>query len=292
MTLRVEEVGPQVTVQDLGRPGLWSSGVGCAGAADRGALRLANRLVGNPESAAGLEVLLGGLAVRALRPVTVAVTGAPAPAEVDGRPVGHASVLDLAVGSRLRLGLAPTGLRSYVAVRGGVAVEPVLGSRSGDTFAGIGPEPALPGTLLPVGAPPPTLPVVDFAPVPRADDAGARALARVRVVLGPRDDWFTDPRALFRGRWRVSSQVDRVGVRLDRELGPALSRAVERELPSEGVALGAIQAPPDGRPVVFLADHPITGGYPVIGCVIDAHVDRIAQLRPGDLLEFVEQELF
>jgi biotin-dependent carboxylase-like uncharacterized protein len=280
----VERTGPLVTVQDLGRPGWWSSGVGRSGAADRGSLRLANRLVGNLESAAALEVLLGGVTLRALRPVTMAVTGAPAPAELDGRPVGHAAVLELTTGARLRLGFADTGLRTYLAVRGGLAVPPVLGSRSRDTLSGLGPEPVRAGMVLPVGPTPAQLPLVDLAPLPRSTDEPLTA----RVILGPRDDWFVDPGLLCVGSWQVSPQADRVGVRLDRAAnsGPPLRRAGSRELPTEGTALGAIQVPPDGRPVVFLADHPITGGYPVIAVVVTADVDAIAQARPGRLLRF------
>jgi biotin-dependent carboxylase-like uncharacterized protein len=261
--------------------------VGQAGAADRGSLRLANRLVGNPESAAGLEILLGGLTVRALRRLTVAVTGAPAPADVDGMAMGHACVLELPAGARLRLAAADTGLRAYLAVRGGIAVAEVLGSRSHDTLSGLGPEPVRAGVLLPVGPVPRQLPLVDTAPVA---PPGAGVI-EARVVLGPRADWFADPRALFEGSWQVSTQVDRVGARVQRQAGsgPPLVRAVRGELPTEGTTLGAIQIPPDGRPVIFLADHPITGGYPVIGVVVDAEVDSIAQARPGQLLRFREQ---
>ncbi|WP_446223690.1 5-oxoprolinase subunit C family protein [Nocardia sp. IBHARD005] len=282
MLILIERVGPLATVQDLGRQGWFDSGVGQAGAADRGSLRLANRLVGNPEDFAAIEVLLGGLALRADGHLTVAVTGAPAPATVDGTPVGHASVLELDEGQVLRLGLASTGLRSYVAVRGGIDVAKVLGSRSRDTLSGIGPDPLLVGTQLPVGPPPRTLPTVEFAPVPLRPD-----ILTVRACPGPRADWFTDPDQLFRGSWIVSADTDRVGARLDRADGPPLVRAVARELPSEGVALGSVQVPPSGQPVVFLADHPITGGYPVIAVVLDADIDRVAQARPGDKLLFV-----
>ncbi|WP_306364540.1 biotin-dependent carboxyltransferase family protein [Nocardia sp. CC227C] len=280
--IRVERVGPLATIQDLGRPGWFGSGVGTAGAADRASLRLANRLVGNPEGAAGIEVLLGGVELRAQRHVTLAVAGAPAPAFVDDRPVGIASVLEVEEGRCLRLGLARTGLRCYVAVRGGIDVPPVLGSRSRDTMAGIGPEPLRPGDVLPVGAPPRTYPILDVAPVaPLVDD-----LLTVRVLLGPRDDWFTAPGDLCAGEWTVSADTDRIGARLDRHTGPPLRRRDDRELPTEGVALGSIQVPPSGQPVVFLADHPITGGYPVIAVVADADVDAVAQARPGCRIRF------
>ncbi|WP_040800165.1 biotin-dependent carboxyltransferase family protein [Nocardia higoensis] len=279
--MRVLAVGPAATVQDLGRPGWFDSGVGVAGAADRASLRLANRLVGNPEDAAAIEVLLGGLAVSAERPCVVAITGAPAPASVDGIPVGHASVLVLDEGQTLRLGLAASGLRTYLAIRGGVAVEPVLGSRSRDTLAGLGPEPLRPGDRIPVGPPPRTWPPVDFAP-----SGPFPEVMEVHAMPGPRADWFADPAALFAGEWSVAAETDRVGARLHRRTGPPLRRAIERELRTEGMALGAVQVPPSGEPVVFLADHPITGGYPVIAVVRSVDVDLVAQARPGQRLRF------
>ncbi|WP_425302315.1 biotin-dependent carboxyltransferase family protein [Nocardia neocaledoniensis] len=281
----IERVGPLATVQDLGRPGWFDSGVGQSGAADRASLRLANRLVGNPEELAAIEVLLGGLTLRADGHLTVAVTGAATPATVDGTPVGHASVLELAEGQVLRLGYATSGLRSYVAVRGGIDVPMVLGSRSRDTMSGIGPEPLRAGSQLPVGPSPRTLPTVEFAPVPVPPE-----LLTVRAMPGPRAEWFADPAELFRGTWSVSPDTDRIGARLDRAEGAPLVRSITRELPAEGVALGSVQVPPSGQPVVFLADHPITGGYPVIAVVIDADVDRVAQARPGERLRFVSVE--
>ncbi|MFC6011622.1 biotin-dependent carboxyltransferase family protein [Nocardia lasii] len=282
MLIFIERVGPLATVQDLGRQGWFDSGVGQAGAADRGSLRLANRLVGNPEDFAAIEVLLGGLVLRADGHLTVAVTGAPAPALIDGTPVGHASVLELNEGQVLELGLATSGLRSYVAIRGGIDVAKVLGSRSRDTLSGIGPDPLVAGMQVAIGPPPRTLPTVEFAPVPLPPD-----VLEVRACPGPRADWFTDPGQLFRGSWVVTADTDRVGARLDRLDGPPLVRSIARELPSEGVALGSVQVPPNGQPVVFLADHPITGGYPVIAVVLDADVDRVAQARPGERLKFV-----
>lgn len=284
--LRVERVGPLATIQDLGRPGWHDSGVGRSGAADRAALRLANRLVGNAEGAAAIEVLLGGLELLAQRHLTVAVTGAPAPTAVDGRAIEPASVLEIEEGQRLRLGFATSGLRTYVAVRGGIEVPPVLGSRSRDTLSGLGPEPLAPGVVLPVGPPPRTLPIVDVAPVPVLSPGRLT----VRAVLGPRDDWFADAATLFEGDWTISPATDRIGARLDRRSGGVLRRRFPGELPTEGMALGSVQVPPSGQPVVFLADHPITGGYPVIAVVVDADVDVVAQARPGQALRFRRAE--
>ncbi|MGW5386609.1 5-oxoprolinase subunit C family protein [Nocardia sp. NPDC003963] len=277
----IEQVGPSATVQDLGRPGWFGSGVGPAGAADRGALRLANRLVGNPQGAAGIEVLLGGLTLRAESPLLVAVTGAPAPATVDGTPVGHASVLHLEPGRRLRLGFTRTGLRSYIGVRGGLDIAPVLGSRSYDTLSGIGPPPLRGGESVPIGPPLGEWPNIEQAPQPPPPGT-----LEIHALPGPRDDWFTDPSALFTGCWTVSADTDRIGARLDRADGPPLQRISADELATEGMALGSVQVPPSGQPVVFLADHPITGGYPVIAVVADADIDRMAQARPGQLIRF------
>lgn len=275
------ETGPLSTVQDLGRPGLAGIGVGVSGAADRGALRLANRLVGNDEAAAAVEATLGGLTVRAQRDVTVAVTGAPCPVTVDGRGEAVNSVLRLTAGAELRLGTPERGLRSYLAVRGGIAVEPVLGSRSTDVLAELGPDRPAAGTVLPVGPAPARLPTVATAPVaaPGADDI------ELAVVPGPRDDWFDDRAlaTLLSEPYEVGTDSNRIGMRLT---GPALHRVGSAELPSEGMVAGALQVPPSGQPTLFLADHPVTGGYPVIAVLPAAVVDVAAQVRPGQRVRF------
>jgi biotin-dependent carboxylase-like uncharacterized protein len=282
--LEVLATGALALVEDLGRPGLAASGVGRSGAADRSALRLANRLVANPEDAAGIEIVFGGLAVRAASanrpPLTFALTGAPAPADVDGTPVGDHALVTLRPGQVLRLGTPPTGLRTYLAVRGGVAVDPVLGSRSTDVLAGLGPPKLEPGQVLPVGPEPHELPLVDVAPV-ALPPGGTVTL---RVIAGPRADRLAEPAALVRTTWTASSRSDRVGMRLE---GRQLERAGSGELPTEGMVRGAIQVPPGGEPVLFLADHPVTGGYPVAAVVCDADVDRAAQVRPGQRVRFI-----
>jgi biotin-dependent carboxylase-like uncharacterized protein len=265
--------GPLALVEDLGRAGHAAVGVPRSGAADRGALRLANRLVANPEDAAGIEVLLGGLAVRAHGPLTVALAGAAAPADVDGMPVGHHAVVRIRAGQTLRLGPPPAGLRTYLAVRGGLAVAVTLGSRASDTLSGLGPAPLREGDVLPVGPEPDAWPLIDVAPV-APPGAGTIVL---RAAAGPQFDWLTEPAALTRTSWTVGSRSDRVGMRLS---GTALGRR-DGELPSAGLVRGAVQVPPGGEPVVFLADHPVTGGYPVAAVVLDADVDRAAQARPG-----------
>jgi biotin-dependent carboxylase-like uncharacterized protein len=245
-------------------------------------LRLANRLVGNPEDAAGLEVLFGGLRLRADCSCAVAVTGPATPVTVNDRGRDSHAPVHLAPGDVLALGTPATGLRVYLGLAGGVAVPAELGSRSTDVLSGIGPAPLRAGDELPLG---------DVVGLPvGADELGpwpAPEEIRVPVLLGPRDDWFDGASAqLAAGRWQVSPDSNRIGLRCG---GPALRRMAAFEgveLPSEPVVTGAVQVPADGRPVVFLADHPTTGGYPVIGVVPASALPALAQARPGTTLVF------
>lgn len=278
--LLVRAVGGPCLVQDTGRFGYAAIGVGSSGAADRASYRLGNRLLGNSEDAASLEVVLGGLELEATSVVWVCVTGAPTPLAVDGRNEPTGAVVALRPGQRLRLDAPASGLRSYVAVRGGIAVEPLLGSRSRDTLGELGPAPLRVGDRLPVGRGTAGQMLVDAVAPMSYDDRPV-----LRVVRGPRDDWIADADRLVSVTWRVTAASDRVGLRLD---GPPLSpRAGHGQLPSEGALRGAIQVPPNGQPVVFGPDHPVTGGYPVVGVVVETDTDRLAQLRPGDDLRFV-----
>lgn len=284
MTLRVLATGPLSLLQDLGRPGLADLGVGPSGAFDRRALREANSLVGNPTDAAIVEALGGGLAILATAPHIVAVTGAAGPLSVDGRPVESGRALALSRGDVLRLGAPTVGLRWTVSVAGGFDGEAVLSSRSFDTMASLGPAPLAAGDELPVGRPHGRTSTESYpAYLPSAE-------LTVRVVLGPRDDWFSADAiaALVSTPWRVDPVSDRIGVRLE---GPALERARAGELSSEPVIRGSIQVTTSGRPVVLGPDHPVTGGYPVIGVVIDADTDLLAQARPGDSLRFRRHRL-
>jgi biotin-dependent carboxylase-like uncharacterized protein len=282
LALAVVRAGALTTVQDGGRPGLAHLGVPRSGALDAPAARLANRLVGNAEDAAVLETTLNGCAVRPRCPVTAVVGGAPCRVTVDGRPAPWGAPLRVAAGSVLELGPAVRGVRSYLAVAGGVAVDPVLGSRATDLLSGLGPPPLTDGAVLPLGVPAGPPARVDVE-VPWTAPPTELVL---RVRLGPRDDWFTTDalRTLTRGAFRVSSASNRVGLRTG---GPPLERAVGGELPSEGVVLGAVQVPPDGRPVVFLADHPTTGGYPVVAVVDRRDLPAAAQAVPGTAVRFV-----
>ncbi|MEU5780027.1 biotin-dependent carboxyltransferase family protein [Micromonospora lupini] len=276
--IEVLRAGALTTVQDLGRPGWAHLGVPRSGALDPTALRLANRLVGNPEHAAGLEITLTGCTLRLTHAVTVAITGAEVAVRAGDRPGDTGRPLTVPAGTVLRVGTARRGVRSWLAVAGGIDVPPVLGSRATDTLAGLGPPVLRDGDRLPLG-----VPLAQPAPVDVTVGPPPAPELRLSVRLGPRDDWFT-PGALdllFGTAYTVSPVSNRVGARL---AGAALPRAVAGELPSEGIVLGAVQVPADGQPLIFLADHPTTGGYPVIGVVTD--VTPLAQARPGTTVRF------
>ncbi|MEU5770543.1 biotin-dependent carboxyltransferase family protein [Streptomyces asoensis] len=279
--LFVVRAGALTTVQDRGRPGHAHLGVPRSGALDAPAAALVNRLVGNTSDAAVLETTLDGCALRPRSDVTLAVGGAPCRVTVDGRPAAWGSTLRVRAGAVLDVGRAVTGVRAYVAVAGGIVVEPVLGSRSTDLLSGLGPPPLTDGAVLPLGG--------DRAPHARVDAAPQPAPPAelvLRVTPGPRADWFTPDalRAFVSRTFHVSSASNRIGLRTE---GPALERARSGELASEGMVLGAVQVPPAGRPVVFLADHPTTGGYPVIGVVRTADLAAAAQAAPGTPVRFV-----
>ncbi|MFD3810008.1 biotin-dependent carboxyltransferase family protein [Rhodococcus sp. NPDC058639] len=279
-----EVVSPGVltTVQDRGRPGHGGTGLTASGAADRTAHDAANRLVGNHPGAATLEVTAGGLVVRSVGAMIVAVTGARADVTVNDRPRGDWSRIHLSNDDVLAIRPPSIGLRSYLAVRGGIDVPEVLGSRATDTLSNTGPAPVRAGDRLAVGALADALPVEEQFPPP----AELGDPVELGVSLGPRDDWFTPAsvRALLRERWTVTPRLDRIGIRL-RGTGP-LHRSRRAELPSEGMVPGALQVPPEGHPVLFLADHPVTGGYPVIAVVARADLPLAAQLRPGHRVRF------
>lgn len=282
MTLTVLEAGP-VLVQDLGRPGLAGLGVTESGAADRRSLRRANRLLGNDPGAAALEISLGRLTVRAETTMVLALAGAPAPVQVltQGRATAvPGPVVRLPAGAELRLGMPAWGLRTYLALPGGLVAQQVLGSASRDTLAAVGPEPVQAGAVLAAGAGEAVI-----ATVPSTGRSWHAAPYMLDLLPGPRWDWFTAGAltALFDGPYTVTDVGDRVGVRLR---GTTLERARAEELPSEGVVRGAVQVPADGQPLIFGPDHPVTGGYPVIGVLTDDAADAAGQLRPGGQIRF------
>jgi biotin-dependent carboxylase-like uncharacterized protein len=276
-SITILKTGPQALVEDLGRPGHAHLGVPPSGAIDPHSLTLANRLVGNDETAAGLELLLGGAHLRADASCTVAVTGPNVEVRVDGRLADSHQPVHLAAGATLQIGTPQTGLRTYAAISGGIDVPKELGSRSTDLLSGIGPEPLRDNDVLPLGMP---------GPANGADVVPPHQALQTLVIpirLGPRDDWFDDAETQLRqGSWTVSDRGNRVGARLQ---GTQLNRR-DGEIPSEGMITGAVQVPPDGQPVVFLNDHPTTGGYPVIGVVDRDHLRFLGQARPGTQIRF------
>ncbi|MEV6261459.1 biotin-dependent carboxyltransferase family protein [Streptomyces sp. NPDC051784] len=280
--VEVVRAGALTTVQDEGRTGWAHLGVPRAGALDVPAMRLANRLVGNAPGAAVLETTVTGCAVRVTgdRPVLAVVGGAGCRVTVDGRPVAWGAPVRVPAGAVLEAGPALQGLRGYLAFAGGLMPEPVLGSRSTDLLSGLGPPILRTGDVLRLGTPG-GAPYADTVPWP-----GAPEELVLPLHLGPRDDWFTEAalRTLTGAVYTVSERSNRIGLRVD---GPALARARDGELPSEGMVLGAVQVPPDGRPVVFLNDHPTTGGYPVVGVVADSALAGAAQAAPGVPVRFV-----
>ncbi|WP_217178694.1 urea amidolyase family protein [Streptomyces sp. AC495_CC817] len=285
----LEVVSPalQLLVQDRGRPGHAALGVSAAGAADRTALRDANRAVGNDPGAAVLECV-GGVALRFHGPGVAVVTGAIGDlvltdAAGEEHEVPHGVPFATAEGDELHVAAPTQGLRSVIGVRGGIVSPPVLGSLSSDTLAGLGPAPLAVGDVIAVGAEPRR--AVEPHPLPRPLPAPGETVD-LDITLGPRDDWFTPDalRALTAQDWLVTPRSDRIGIRLHGDT--PLERSVEGELLSEGAVTGAIQVPPDGQPVLFLPDHPLTGGYPIIGAVADRCLDLAAQLPPGARIRF------
>jgi biotin-dependent carboxylase-like uncharacterized protein len=281
MTLRALILGGFCSVQDLGRPGRAHEGIARSGAWDARSASLANRLVGNSDAAPVLEIVMGHATFVATDDHVVALTGAVAPCSLDGRSVANDGAVAVPAGSRLEIGLATSGVRLYLAVRGGIAAAPVLGSRSWDTLGRIGPPPIIAGDEVPIGDP--SLGgAAWFEPVVVPDPSVARdpsSIVEVRVVPGPRTDWLGPGGldVLLREPWNVSPASDRTGVRLD---GPAVPRR-SGELVSEAMVPGAIQLPAGGQPIVLGPDCGTTGGYPVVAVVRRRDLDLVGQLRPG-----------
>jgi len=279
--LLVMKVGPAAAFQDAGRPGYGNVGVGVSGAADRKSYELANLLVGNQPDQAVIEITLGGLELQAGADCVVAVTGATCTLRVDGETMPNDQTFEVPAGSTLTVGIATAGLRSYLAVRGGFDVQPVLGSRSWDSMAALGPKPLEVGDRLPIGQ----AVLTDPQPQEIRKTPISNEPLTVRFLAGPRDEWvYLD--GLVDNFWTVSPDSNRVGVRIEGEALVRTPEYAEAELQSEGVARGSIQVPKNGMPVLFLADHPVTGGYPVVGVIVQEDLDLIAQARPGQQINF------
>jgi biotin-dependent carboxylase-like uncharacterized protein len=276
--------------QDLGRFGQTGQGVSASGALDRGAFNAANRIVGNPVNSPCLELTLGGFSFKSTSRAVIGIAGAPCPITVktaDRSFTAQTHVpVSLEPGDIVTLGQPPKGMRCYLAVRGGFDVEPVLGSYATDTLAVVGPESVTAGTTLPLKGEKTGLSSVSVDEAPAFDPPATGDIVTLDVVLGPRTDWFTQKGldTLTGQLWQVTPQSNRVGIRLAGEV--PMERRDSAELPSEGTATGAIQIPHSGQPVLFLADHPLTGGYPVIGAVAEYHLDLAGQIPVNAKIKF------
>lgn len=273
-------------VMDQGRPGWGALGVPAGGAADPAALAAANTLVGNDVAAAGLEITLHGPSLRFALGGAVALTGAGfAATRSSGAAVAWNETLVLAAGETLSLERAESGCRCWLALRGGLAVPPVMGSRSTflpARFGGYLGRALRAGDRLASGI------RLDGVRLLRAIPPAGERGAQLRVVAGPQAGQFDDAglAAFFAGNYRVDAASDRRGLRLS---GLIVTHA-RAELPSQGVLPGAVQVPPDGQPIILGWDGPVTGGYPVIAGVISADMPKLAQMRPGDVVRFVTIE--
>jgi antagonist of KipI len=284
-TLTVLRSGLLTTVQDLGRWGQQANGVPVAGPMDLLAHRLANACVGNAAMAATLEVTLLGPELRADADLVVAVAGAEFELFVDGVPAAPGVPVMLGAGQRLRFGARHRGARAYVAVAGGIATVPVLGSRATHLVShmgGVAGRAVAAGDVLPIAPPAAAVPRAGSRPAPTWLPAQQ---ATLRVMLGPQDAWFsTETLAAFLEQdFTVSTQSNRMGYRLE---GPAIVASRTTELLSEPVPFGAIQVPAGGAPILLMADRQTAGGYPKIGTVITADLPVAGQLAPGDRLRF------
>lgn len=283
-SLVVRAAGPGVTVQDGGRPGYLRVGVTAAGPMDPLAFATANRALGNPAGSAAIEVSLGGVELAAEGgPVQLAVAGGAFSVASDGRALPPAVMLPLEPGVALSIRAGVAGAWCYVAVAGRIDLAPVLGSLSTHTRSGLGGlgRGLAPGDRLPIAEARRAAGPAAALDAPWLDRPGAV----IRVLLGPQDDYFSADQvaAFLDGPWTVSGRSDRMAYLLT---GPRLNHAKGFNIVSDGIAMGAIQVPGDGQPIVLMADRQPTGGYPKIATVIGADHGRLAQLRPGVQIRF------
>ena len=291
LTFKVLAAPMPALFQDLGRFGQTGQGVSSSGALDQGAFKAANRVVGNPAGTPVLEIMLGGFSFEVSGRTVLGIAGAPCPITIrdaSGRSIEDLTYQPIALeaGDVVTLGQAPKGMRSYLSVRGGFAVKPVLGSASTDTLAVVGPDPVTVGTVLTINTETAGLSSVSLTEAPAFDHPASGDVVTLDVIMGPRSDWFTETgiATLASQLWQVTPQSNRVGIRISGDV--ALERKDKAELPSEGTATGAIQVPHSGQPVLFLADHPLTGGYPVIGTVAEYHLDLAGQIPVNAQIRF------
>lgn len=281
--LKILRGGIYTTVQDLGRNGFRRLGISQGGALDIPALKIANLLVGNAPEAAGLEITLGQFSAEFTQDTWVALTGAGCDAQLDGKPLWTGWRYPVKRGQRLTLKMPKHGMRSYLAVAGGIAVPEMLGSRSTDIkagFGGLAGRQLQEGDVLPLGEPQ-TLPT---------NSVGVKQLLfsnRIRAIPGPEYQEFNAEAqdVFWRTGWQLNPQSNRMGYRL--QGSRTLVRTTEREMLSHGLLPGVIQVPHNGQPIVLMADAQTTGGYPRIACVIEADLYHLAQIRLGEFIHFI-----
>lgn len=282
-TLTIRDGGAFATLQDFGRSGWQRAGISAAGAMDATSMRLANRLVGNDAGVAIIEAAMTGLAFSADVPLRLALTGAEGPFSIAGTPAAPWRAHDVPAGAEVRIGAARQGLRFCLAIAGGFALAPVMGSLSTHTRSHLGGfhgRALQAGDRLPLAASPINGPCLTLPPRDRPDFSGP-----IRVVLGPQDDAFTDAgiETFLTTPWRLSVRADRMGCELE---GPAIAHRAGFNIVSDGIMNGSVQVPGHGRPVMLLADRQPTGGYPKIATVITPDLSKLAQRRPGDEIRF------
>jgi biotin-dependent carboxylase-like uncharacterized protein len=283
--IHVRSPGLFTTVQDLGRHGYGPMGVSASGAADPISLRIGNRLVGNPETAAALEMTLLGGTFSFPEGAVFALAGSDFGAILDGLPAGLWTAFEAHPGQTLTIGSTRSGARCYLCLQGGIAVKPFLGSSSThilSSLGGLDGRALRKGDRLPIGAA--TEPFEERVLAP----ASLRRLSPrkvLRVTPGPQCDWFSESlhHAFCDGVYRVSEESNRMGIRLE---GPAIPSASAGAMITEGVSLGAIQVPPAGQPIILFVEQQTTGGYPKIANIISADLSSVGQLRPRDEIRF------
>jgi len=286
----VQAPGIFTTVQDLGREGFGTMGVSASGAADPISLRIGNRLVGNPEGAAALEMTLVGGAFRFERAAVIAVTGADFGPSLDGVAMPIWTPIEIRESETVRFGASRSGARAYLCVRGGIAVEPFLGSASTHVLSGLGGfegRALRKGDRVELGAANSLFRKIAVSPKALESLQPHRV---IRVTDGPQSDWFAESswKTLCGNAFRISEQSNRMGIRLE---GPPIPLDASREMLSEGVSLGAIQVPPSGQPIILFVEQQTTGGYPKVANVISADLHSLGQLRPRDEIRFERVEM-
>ena len=294
MGMEIINPGPLTTVQDLGRFGYMNVGIGTSGVMDRQAYKIANELVGNTDGEAVLEATLMGPEIEFTSDAVIAVTGADMKPAIDGYSIGNYKAVKIVRGQRLKLGMAVSGCRAYIAVRGGIDVEKVMGSRSTNLKCGIGGFEGRNlriGDLLKIGV----STELSNSELEKLNSKNYRGLEwngnmTVRVIEGPQGDYFTEEglKNFYSMEYKISPESDRMGIRLS---GAKVESYNGTDIVSDGIAFGSVQIPSSGQPIVLMADHQTTGGYAKVATVVSEDLSLLAQARPGDLVHFEKVDI-